>query len=333
MEEASMSKRTQILVCASIFVLASCTTNGDWEGDKTYIPPPASQVQLIGFGVNDSVDVLASGALPITITRDIVNSGNISFSGYTVTEDVILTTLVAVGGTAAFVVSSPAQQTVFTCMQPGPDVPAGGSATVTFTFPGPDCVQVNPASPPAAPLPALPCGLYQEVLTIDPADDVIETDEGDNVAIHYFHVPSTVQTLTINTVRNAGAGITPGPGPDDVTVMFNTPAPALTHTHTINATPAGSAFIANAPTPVVAPVSGDILTVPGMPLGALPAGVVGPQVVTVTVTPNATFVGPLTDILLDAYVERIVSSLTAITVDGCLVRSASHPVNIIHPAQ
>ena len=47
-----------------------------WVGPKSYFPPPADQIVLAGFGINAVVDVLASGDLPITITRDIKNVGN-----------------------------------------------------------------------------------------------------------------------------------------------------------------------------------------------------------------------------------------------------------------
>lgn len=174
------------------------------------------------------------------------------------------------------------------------------------------------------------------MLTIDADDVVAESNEADNVAIHYFQVPSTTQSLTINTVRNPtnNARVSLGPGPNGVEVLLNAaPTPVGTHRHTINAAPAGSTFTARAPTSIVSRTAGDTLTVAPMPLGILPAGVPGPRVVDVMMTPNPTFVGPLTDILRDAFVERIVSSLTAITTDGCLVRQASHPVGVIHPAQ
>lgn len=86
----------------TILVLTGCA-NGAWMGDKTYDPPEVDNVSLVGFNVDDDVAVLLSGALPITISRDIVNTGPGELSaGYTVREEVILTIIAVQGGAAAF---------------------------------------------------------------------------------------------------------------------------------------------------------------------------------------------------------------------------------------
>ncbi len=321
---------------ALLALTLSACANASWQGDKAYVPPEVDNIALVGFNVDAEVALLRDGTLPITVSRDLFNNGRSDLqAGYQVQEEAILTVFAVQGGAAAFEVADLSLQTVFRCRAPGPAIPAGGSARVSFTFPGPNCQQLNPAAPPAAPLAALPCGLYREVLTIDPDNRVIEASERDNVAVHYFQVPSPVQQLTIATTRNPNNNprIAAGPGPDEVTVRFDVmPSPEVTHRHVINATPAGSTFIARAPTPIVTRTAGDRLTVAPAPLGALPNGVTGPQTVSVMMAPNANFVGPQTDILSGAFVEKIVSGLTAITTDGCLVRQASHPVSVLHPA-
>lgn len=329
----------------TLLVAACGSPNGAWRGTQSYVPPERDRLTLSNFALQSSpsnrdslaVTRLDSGALPITFTQDLVNSGGGDLrAGYLLRMEVLLTALALRGGEAVFEILDPARQTVFVCQRPGPAIPAGGNSTVSFAFPGPNCSQLNPAAPPNPPLTKLPCGLYEARLSVDAGNLIDESSEGDNRVTQVFQVPHPIQSLDISTARNplGNTRIATTAEVNAVEVRADVvPQPAVTHRHRVNAGPAGWAFVTRAPGPVVAAESGNRLTVSPSTLGMPPEGVIGPQYIDVLLETNAGFSGPLTDSLRRAHVDRMVSGITAVTVDGCQIRQQSHTVEILHQAQ
>ena len=330
----ALSRITLILFTA-VFV-SGCMSNLNWvdPADKVYDPPPTSTV-TIEFGINDVVDQLPSGDLPITVQKTITNDGTKAITaGYNIVENVLGMNFIAAAGHAGYVPGDPATQTVFFCSQPGPALAPGDSATIQFVLGSPACPALIPP-PPAPPITELPCGVYQETLTIDVPDVINETDENDNEDEHYFYVPSDVQTININTVRNP----TGNPnvfvvGTTVKVVAFAFPPPPatpsiLTHNYTTGVVPAGSAYRVNARSPRVSPISGTSCALtPAMPATAPPSPGGG---FTCTI-PDTSFVGPVCNSFLGnvpVFEENLNTKITAISADGCIIRQKTLQVAMI----
>lgn len=59
-----------VLMVLLVTVVAGCTTpNLQWQGPKQYTPPPGLTVQVDGFSIDDQLDGLPNGDLPITFSR------------------------------------------------------------------------------------------------------------------------------------------------------------------------------------------------------------------------------------------------------------------------
>ncbi|MFC1712880.1 hypothetical protein ACFL6S_04375 [Candidatus Poribacteria bacterium] len=330
--------RQVVLLCSLVCILlvsAGCrhgTMNLAWAGPKTYTPPPRETVGIL-FGINDNVDVLPSGALPITIQKSITNTGTKAIkAGYLIQESVVGWSFVAVAGTAAYVEGDLATRTVFECTQPGPALAPGETKDITFVLGGPGC----PPTPSG--LTVLPCGMYKETLTLDSAYTVKETDEHDNLAGHFFLVPSDVLKIIINVVRNpdsdsrivvAGQTVKVVSFAYPYTKVPDTP-PIVAHTHNFNISivPPTAAYTVNGRTPIPGKLCGASgALVPG------PMPLTSPAVVDYNVTiPDNTCVGICNSSLGNSLVheEKLNTKLTAISADGCVIAQKSVLASVIY---
>lgn len=299
-----------------------------WTPPKTYDPTPDATIAL-AFGINGTVEELPSGALPITVTKTVVNTGSAAVAaGYEIEETVRVMRFLAVAGQAGYV----SADTLFSCAQPGPALAPGDSASVSFVLGGPAC----PLEPGLA-FAVLPCGVFQETLTLDQPMTVDETVETDNEAVHYFYVPSPVLTINLNTVRNPNNAANTFVVGQTVKVRgFEPPPTVVTHRFSTSIVgPAGSTYILNGRSPRTSSVSGaSCVLAPMMPvLGTPPgSGVAGPVAVTYTCTVPGGFVGPVCNSFLgnvQAFEESLNTKLTAISSDGCIIRQKSGLVSLV----
>lgn len=308
-----------------------------WTGDLVYTPAPTATLAL-QFGINDEVDQLPNGDLPITIAQVITNTGTEPIAaGYTVTLTVIRWTFLAVAGQAGFLEGDPTVHTMFECNQSGPALAPGQQVTIAFVLGGPGC-PIN--VPPAASATTIPCGMFQATLTADFNDDIDESNEQDNKAKDFFFVPSDVLRINIATVRN------PNNDPNQ-TVIGQTVHPYApvypdgstvnTHRFTITTIPAGATINVNAITPrngALAGNVGNMITGP-FPQTVTPGagGIVYNYNVTI---PNASFRGPCNGVFAPlsgdptSYLEPVNSKITAISSDGCIIAQKSALVNVVH---
>jgi hypothetical protein len=317
-----------LIALVAVLLLYGCESNLAWQGTKAYVPPSAEKINVDGFGINDDVDVLPSGALtpPIHFTRTITNTSKTPVSaGYIIRERVVHWIFRAIAGTAGYIEGPASTHLILECQQPGPALAPGASATIDFMFPGPQCRQINP---PGATLTALPCGLYQETLTIDTNNNVRETNEGDNESKHFFFVPSNVQKINITVlpdpaIPNANMRIVAG----RIIALPNTPPN----------TPALRFIVAPIPLTAVYSVRGRNIVIGslagnrGVHFPALPivntTGITG---IAYNVTTNPNYVGACTDILNNVYEEKIDSKITAISLDGCVIAQKVGKVSVWH---
>ncbi len=307
-----MLRRTPLVIIAALF-LAAC--NLAWTDDpKTYLPAPADQIEVEGFGIDAPVDILASGALPITITRTLTNTGALAVSaGYTVTETVERMKFEAVNPTRWEWVEVPADPRFiyFTCTTTGPALAPGQEVDITFTFPGPDCVGPPPPANPSV----LDCGLYKETLVTDAGLTVGETDEGDNETEHFFYVPSSQGRLNMRAVpdpdNDPHIDVFPAPRPPQVAIDAKEYAGITTvraWSVEITSVPPTAGWIVNGISPVTA-IKAEGELVPMMQIidpAPAPARVVDYEV---TFDPDRA-----------EAIEDINSKVTAITTDGCQIR-------------
>lgn len=286
-----------------------------WDGPKSYVPSSVT-VQVSGFGINGSLDVLPAGPFPyaVTVTRDSFNDGTADApAGYQISETVERLNLVSTGSSIGFV---PAPiPPIFSQTQLGPALPSGSSTSAIFSFPVPAC------------------GIYVETLTLDGAGSVAESNETDNVAQHYFAVPGNMLVnITVNPTgpvrmwhdQNAPAGFAPTPAGGSL----------ITHTFTITATSPGTTFHYNYRQAPFVGSQGSVGKLVGPPPVMPPSTpVAGPIVITFQVTPRTHDDAPATDILTETVQEHFVPKVTAITSDGCFVRQNAAQVTVAHPGR
>jgi hypothetical protein len=324
-------RSNRLLALFGLLPLAAC--NLAWEGDKGYAPPPAATVAVGGFGINDDVDIIG-GALPITVTRNVTNTGALPVAaGYDITEEVELLVFSRTAGAAGWSSGPPATHLLYSCTQPGPALDPGDSVAVSFTFPGPGCT----AAPTAPPAGALACGMYQETLTIDAGGDVAGDSAADNAATHFFFVPSALPRLNLSVTPNPNAdpNQTVVPVQRVQVAAFAYPAgvgPVVTHAATIDSAPAGGGWIYNGLSPVAGRLSGAVATlVPAPPITVAPPGAATNA--TYQVTFNPAFVGPNETGSGPYYVETLDSKITAIAFDGCQIRQESLLLQLLFEEQ
>jgi hypothetical protein len=333
------NRRQVVLCCFLVFILLifvgcypddddeASTVNLTWVGPKTYTPSPNETI-AIEFGVNDNVDVLTSGILPITIQKSITNTGTEPIQdAYIIRERVVAWVFIVAAGSAGYIEGDLATRTVFECNQQGPPLAPGETRDITFVLGGPDC---SPTTSYAG-VAVLPCGMYKETLTVDFADEIKEIDEYDNIAGHFFFVPSDVQWITINVVRNP-ANIknvnVVGQTVQILAPVFDPGETVTTHTFNIIIMPAMAAYTVNGRTPVFGSLAGTIgVLVPGaMPLAS-------PGMVNYNITiPDPSFLGPCNSFLGGArvYEEKVNTKITAISYDGCIIVQRSALVSVIY---
>ena len=272
-----------------------------WDaGPKVYAPPPTNTLTVTGLGVNAPVDLLAPA--PFSASRTLVNTSSF-FSvppGYLVTDTIVRWVFMATTGSAGWVPGNPATHTVFTQTVPGPALAPGASATVGF---GP----VLAGAP-------LPCGLYQQTISVDSGNAVNETSETDNVTTHFFHVPSPQQfNIAVTPLLPAG------------NVLRHRP-PVATPTHTFTVNPAVPVAVLPTPAWVYAHfsfVATEGSTADTLPVPAAPGGP-APQVITMRVTPKPHNPGP------SAFDPSVTGKVTVISQDGCVIKQESATVGMDH---
>lgn len=308
----------RLIPLITIALLSGCS-NLAWTPDpKVYAPPPASQIDVDGYGIDAPVDILASGQLPITITRTLTNVGSLNVpAGYTVTETVQRLKFQAINPTVwEWVEVADPQFTYFTCTATGPALAPGQQADVSFTFPGPDCVG---PPPPANPL-LLDCGLYKETLVTDAGATIVESDESDNDTEHYFFVPSSQgrlnMTATPNPTNDPNIDVVPAPRPPTVQIdakQYPAPGPVPVTAWRVNifSVPATAGWIVNGIAPVAKPGALGNLVPPMQIIDPAPAA---PRTVRYIVDIDPTRAEAL---------ETVDSKVTAITTDGCQIRQRS----------
>jgi hypothetical protein len=278
---------SRILTVAAASVLASCS-NLTWVGPKTYVPPMVNQITVENLGVDDEVDILVPNLTGLTVSRTITNEGFLGAApaGYTIDETIVRWVFQAVAGSAGWVPGDPATHTVYSASVAGPALASGASAPVSF-----------------GPVPPLPCGLYQQTMTIDSGVAVTESDEGDNVAERFFFVPST-QQFNIDV-----AAINP--------TITHDAGPIITHTFTVN--PAGATAWVYGHFSSVATEGSTAATMPAPPANGGPA----PQVITMTVTPQE-------HTIPGGFQPTVTGKVTVISQDGCVVKQETARVLVEH---
>ncbi|MCP3918654.1 MAG: hypothetical protein GY711_24170 [bacterium] len=310
--------------------------NLTWSGDAAFIPPPTDTFG-IAFGINDLVDILPDGDLPITISHTLTNTGTDAIpAGYLIEMSVVRWTFLVVAGQAAFVEGDPTVHTHFQCTQIGPALVPGESAVITFTLGDASC-PIN--TPPATSSTSMDCGMYQVTFSADTGMTVAETNEQDNDGRRFFFVPSDVQAINIATTRD------PNNDPN-VWVVGQTVEPfapgypaaggvATTHRFNVTTVPAGASLWVNAISPRMGALAGNVGTMTPGPFAQM---VNAPQVYDYTVDiPNPGFAGPCNGIFpplwpADAvtYLEPVNSKITVISADGCAIAQKSALVNVVH---
>ena len=292
--------RRSTLCCVVVTPLLGACANLAWDGGpKLYAPPPQSTLTVAGLGVDAPVDVLAPA--PFTATRTLTNMSSSTAvpAGYSVTDTVVRWVFVSAAGRVGWVPGDPATHTVFSQTVPGPALAPGASAALSFG--------------PVLAAAALPCGLYQQTITIDPAGTVSETSKSDNVTQHFFFVPSAQQ------FNIATASLLPG------NTMFHAP-PVPTPTHDFTVT---SATTVPPPAPqwIFAHFSwqaNEGSTADTMPPPAAPGGP-APQVITMRVTPKRHDHPP-------GLAPTVTGKVTVISRDGCVIKQESATVLVEHTA-
>lgn len=290
--------------------------NLTWDAGPKIYSTGSVPVSVSGLGLNGSVDQLPGPApTPVTITRIVTNSGNQNVpAGYQINETVELMQFIAVAGSAGFTPASVPPITNQTVL--GAALAPGDSMPISFTFVVPSC------------------GMFRETLSVDFGGTVSETNEGDNVAEHFFGIASSM-AVDISVVPrsmslwHALPGIPPAPAPG---IAMVAPAfPATTATFTITATSPGTTFHYNYRQAPVNGVHGAVAQLVGPPPVMPPAlGVSGPITITHQVTPVSHNV-PSVDILTDLGWEYFLPKVSAITADGCAWAQDTAQVGVAHP--
>ena len=324
-----------LLTTLPLLLLSGCQSNLAWVGDKEYVPPAATRIQFDGFGIDDQVDVLPSGNLPISFQRRITNTGSRAVpAGYQITESVSQLAFQSVAGTAGYVPGDPALFTVLTCTQPGPALPPGGSELVTFTFPSAACTPGPGADP--QPITGLNCGMYRETLTIDATGVVAESNEGDNTSNHFFFVPSPSPRINLVTTLNPNndprIGIIPVQQVQVPVFQFPGPGPVTVATHQlmVRTSPPGGQFFVSTTTPQASRV-GNVVTVgfvPALPPMGTPSS--DPQTININLTFDPAALGPLSNRPDGLYEEEFSIKVTSISTDGCLIRQETLLLKAVH---
>jgi len=307
------------------------------EKAKSYNPPPTDTVGL-AFGVNDNVDVLPSGNLPIEVEKKIGNNGTANVAvPYRINEEVVRMIFVVAGNSAGFVPGNPPDYTAFDCNQQGPILAKGQKQAISFKLGSTPC-PVNPIHANPTPPPALKCGLYRETMMADSAYNVDEPNENDNNSVNYFYVPSNTRRIIMNATTN----------PNNVSCfsvqgkILSIIAPTSvfgvqTHQVTASIVPSGSqGYTVNGKSPVGPGASGTTCSIaPGLP-AQVPAGA-GPLPLGYTCTiPDPHFVGPTCNSFLGSapvYEEHLDTKLTAISGDGCIIAQKMLQVRVIFECQ
>jgi len=299
--------------------------NLTWEGKKVYEPASVERPFIEGFGLNDWVDVLPTGDLPIRFSRTITNTGTDAVAaGYIVRERLVHWIFQAVGGAAGYVAGPDATHLIFECEQKGPALAPGESAMIEFEIPGTSCLQMNPT---LVALTALPCGLYQETLTIDIDDDVAETDEGDNESSHFFFIPSEADIDIVVTFDPFNSPDISSGAAGEAVAMAGLAPGSVAWRLTIEVTPPGTQYRIYGESPVVGPLAGDTGTlIPATPTGFLS----GQTILDYALDTNPTYAGACNRFAPDAYEEDIGTKITVISEDGCAIRQRALPTVVWH---
>lgn len=287
-----MADRKLFVLAVVLVAGTGCTPNLGWVGDKTYSPPASAELQVEKLGIDDEVDILAPGAVPI-VSHTITNTGTgAAPAGYTVNETVIQWVFIATTGSAGYVAGDPATHTVFTADAPGPALGPGGSQAISF-----------------GPITGLGCGLYQETLTVDQGNTVTESDEGNNQVQRFFFVPSTQQfNVTPAVINNQ---------------LFH--ADGRTNTHNFAVAPVG------VPGPPFDCIFGHFswVATEGSRADAMPVppvrfpGCVG--AIDMFVSPREHKIPPL------GFQPTVNGKVTVLSEDGCVIHQSSGRVFIEHP--
>lgn len=319
-----MSRRS-VLWAMVLGIIASCggpppppppQPNLRWDGPKLY-QPPSTTIQVSGFGIHGALDVLPAQPPPysVTITRDVINDGAVDApGGYEISESVERMNLRSTGTSIGFV---PAPiPPVFSGTVLGPPLAVGATTPAIFTFP------------------IAACGIYRETLTLDGADMVSESNEGDNAAEHFFAVPGS---MTLNITKAPPGPVRMWHGPRTPPGLAGPPpggGPLVTHTFTITATSPGTTFHYNyRQAPLIGSQGSTGRLVGPAPVMPPAAPVAGPVVITFQVTPRTHDDAPLTDILTETVQENFVPKVTAITSDACFLRQQTAQVTVVHPGR
>jgi CARDB len=318
---------------AALITLSSCSIstsntppqpNLTWQGSKTYTPTSVV-IQVDGFGINGPLDILprVPPVYPISIARDYVNNGAADIANsFQVKETVQRYTFVSTGTSSGFVAA--AIPPVFEETTQVPPLVQGASATAIF----------DNMSIPA-------CGIYREILEIDPDNIIAEANENDNEGEHFFAIPGSM-TLSLKQappgkVAMWHAPIGGAPGFKHPVAAVGGQPTLITHTFTITATSPGTLFYYNFSKPVIGSLGSKGRFVKSAadrraPIPVVPpaAPVAGPITLAYEVTPKShrTIV---TNILTDTGDEDIKGTVTAFTADSCFVKQEKAQIKIHHP--
>ncbi len=274
-------KRLSLLFLPLLFLWAACDTDLAWEGEKDYAPA-TTKIYVEDLGIEDSVDVLPAG-VPFSVARAVTNTGSGNASGYEVREEILQYVFQAAGGSAGWVPGDPDTHIVFSDSVQGPALGANALDSVRFS------------------IPSLPCGLYEEILTLDSDDDLDETSERNNEGRHFFFVPST-QQFNINVVPVAPA-------------IVHTAGRTNTHNFTI--TPAGAPGWIYGHFSFVATEGSTADTVP------VPPDLTSPPLIRMFVTPRE-------HNFTSGFEPSVTGKITVISQDGCVIKQETAKAIIEH---
>ncbi len=334
-----------VLVSALLIGISACDhdnpppppVNLEWIGKLEYSVPP-SQTLALKFGINDEVDQLTNGNLPITVSQVLTNSGTEAIAaGYDITLNAVRWTFLAVSGQAGFLEGDPAIHTLFTCSQLGPELDPGEQVTISFTLSAPGC-PIN--TPPATSATTIPCGMFQATMSADFTTQIPESNEQDNDAKDFFFVPSSILAINIATVRNPAADpnlIIIGKTVHAYAPGYSAATTVVTHNFSITSVPAGDTITVNAITPRNGALAGNIGNMSPGPFPQIVTPPGGGSVYNYNATiPDPFFQGPCNGIFAPlsgdptSYLETINSKITAISSDGCAIAQKSALVTVVH---
>ncbi|MHB8546783.1 MAG: hypothetical protein ACYDAJ_08460 [Nitrosotalea sp.] len=281
------------------------------------------------FGIDGYVMEGSANGLSQGLSWTIMNTGTASTrSPYTIEVVVRRLVLFVSGGATRFVPG----KIIFRCKKAGPTILPSRSATINFTQ-----SSCSPSLPSK-----LPCGLYEEKLTIDTKNQVKQSNKRGNKCVRYYHVPSKIKKINIQVVPNpdnVNSNIMEVSQLNEVSViapLVNPNFNARAFHVTITTIPQGEKFALIYQKHVDGAQAGDFADMNRVPPvgGPLAKFGKGPVDLDYTVTvPHPNFAkAPCTNIFPFYYEEKLDNMITAISKEGpgCVLAQRLLRLSVLH---